>query len=409
MQGQQANTLCNESPSESRVVAYDKLLSDYWKTLADRTLTTESKERLGLPQRQSGCGVQYANTRRHAAFWRTGCATLQEVVADTRFPTAASFLEALPQYAAKLDAARQGLMQQGLTMSEGAPLADALIRNSWTQSMFVGIVQKRKYNAILRSLCEPRAANFRGAGGPGAAGFLQYPIDAECSVEDCLWSAALRKRIGLPRAEASDGELATAKQTCCCTSQEGHVCNAALDDNGTHAESEQSGGGVIRRHNRLKKAVGSLVKRRTQQEPLYEQRVPSWDRIRRGRRGTDIEHAILDVEYSEDGARRWIDVTVRQPAAAPDAATRAAAKKDGEASRRAEREKHERYPGPQLTPFAMETPGRICAEARFWLLAKVRELPPDMQRSEIDRAYRMLSCAVQSECAKQLRKAAGLK
>ena len=200
-----------EVPSEIEVTAYDKLLTDCWQTLADRTLTEESKERLGLPQRLAGCGVQYASTRRHAAFWKTACATLEEVVVDTPFPTAASFLEAAPHYAAKLDAARQGLIQQGLTMSEGAPLADALLRNNWTQSMLVGIVQKKKHNAILRSLCDSRAANFRGAGGPGAAGFLQFPSDATCSVEDCLWSVALRKRLGLNRAEASESELASAR------------------------------------------------------------------------------------------------------------------------------------------------------------------------------------------------------
>ena len=151
------------------------------------------------------------------------------------------------------------------------------------------------------------------------------------------------------------------------------------------------------------------MKRWTLQEPLYEQRVPSWDRNRRERAGSYVEHAILDIEYSEDGSRRWIDVTARQSAAGPDAATRSAARKDGEASRRAEREKHERYPGRQLTPFAVETPGRIGAEARFWLLAMIRELPADEHYFELDRAYRAISCAIQSECAKQLRKAAGLK
>ena len=130
---------------------------------------------------------------------------------------------------------------------------------------------------------------------------------------------------------------------------------------------------------------------------------------RRSRGGTYIEHAILDIEYSEDGGRRWIDTTVRQSAAGPEAATRAAARKDGEAARRAEREKHERYPGPHLTPFAVETPGRVGAEARFWLLAMVRELPADIQSYELERAYRLVSCAVQSECAQQLRKAAGPK
>ena len=42
-------------------------------------------------------------------------------------------------------------------------------------------------------------------------------------------------------------------------------------------------------------------------------------------------------------------------------------------------------------------------------LHQIRQLPDDMQARELDRAYRVVSCAVHSEAAKQLRKAAGLK
>ena len=62
-----------------------------------------------------GCGAQFAATRRHAAYWSMSCATLDEVVAGTRFSTVATFLEAVPQLAAKLETARQGLVQQGLS------------------------------------------------------------------------------------------------------------------------------------------------------------------------------------------------------------------------------------------------------------------------------------------------------
>lgn len=62
-----------------------------------------------------------------------------------------------------------------------------------------------------------------------------------------------------------------------------------------------------------------------------------------------------------------------------------------------------------MVPFIVETPGRIGAEARFWLLQQIRQLPEDMQAAELDRAYRIISCVVQSEAAKQLRKAAALK
>ena len=143
--------------------------------------------------------------------------------------------------------------------------------------------------------------------------------------------------------------------------------------------------------------------------PLYEQRVPQWDRPSRraGHEGT-TEHAVLDLEYTDDDGRRWIDVTVRHPAAGDAAAIRIAARRDGEATRRAERCKHDRYPGPRLTPFAVETPGRIGAEARLWLSRQVRALPEESQVAERARAYKVISCAVQSECALQLRRAAGL-
>ena len=163
-----------------------------------------------------------------------------------------------------------------------------------------------------------------------------------------------------------------------------------------------------RRHGRLQRVVGSLIKRWRQQEPLYEQRVPSWDRRARSSAGETIEHAVLDIEYADDDGTRWIDVSVRHPAAGSDTEVRNAARRDGEASRRGERTKHERYPGQRLTPFVTETPGRIGAEARYWLLSQVRALPEDTQARELDHAYRAISCAIQSEVAKQLRRAAGL-
>ena len=79
------------------------------------------------------------------------------------------------------------------------------------------------------------------------------------------------------------------------------------------------------------------------------------------------------------------------------------------ASRRAERVKHERYPGVQLVPFAVEVGGRLGAEARTFLLNETRQLPRDLQAKELSRACRVVSCALQVEVARQLRRAAALK
>ena len=60
-------------------------------------------------------------------------------------------------------------------------------------------------------------------------------------------------------------------------------------------------------------------------------------------------------------------------------------------------------------PFAVETSGRLGAEARLWLLTQVRELPYDIRFKELLREYAVVSCAVQLEVAKQLRRAVNLK
>ena len=105
----------------------------------------------------------------------------------------------------------------------------------------------------------------------------------------------------------------------------------------------------------------------------------------------------------------WLDVTIRHSAAGGPAELSAAARRDGEACRRGEREKHARYPGDRLVPFALECAGRLGGEARQWLRAQVRALPEDMQLFELTRAYKIVSCALQGQVARQLRKAAGLR
>ena len=122
-----------------------------------------------------------------------------------------------------------------------------------------------------------------------------------------------------------------------------------------------------------------------------------------------MELAILDIECNDGGARRWVDVTVRHPLAGSPAEVQRAAKRAGEAARRGEREKHTRYPGDRLTAFAVESYGRIGAEARQWLRKLAAELPDDVRAAEMTRAYKVISCAVQSELAVQLRAASGLK
>ena len=134
--------------------------------------------------------------------------------------------------------------------------------------------------------------------------------------------------------------------------------------------TEQLGGGVLARHGRLAKAVGGLVSRWRQNTPLFEPRVPGWDRPRQhALPGQDpTERAILDVELATEDGRRWVDVTVRHPRASryqPNASRTA-----GHAAATAEREKEARYPaagGRSIWAVMHETWGRLGQQAEVLL------------------------------------------
>ena len=398
--------LCSQQEAQN----YDNVLKGAWETLLNRQLDDPATLLLGLPVKLGGTGVQWATTRRCAAYWAGWTAAAPEVQKDAGHQTLADLLNALPQTAAQLQQAREGLAAQGVPVQEGAALSNAL-GTHWKQRLYLTVAHKKAHAAHHQGLSVPGKATFHSAGGPGAGAFLKYPEDANCAMEDAHWETALRQRLGLKRAEHSQQTLLTARETCANrTAATGVTCGRPLDAQGKHSSTCKSGGGVLKKHGRLESAVCGLIKRWTLQTPLQEQRVPTWDReVDTADGGRRTETAILDIAYTDGAARRWIDVTIRHPLGGSSSEVSQAARRAGEAARRGERNKHARYPGEQLTAFAVETYGRVGAEARQWLKKLSSELPEEVQTAELNRAYKVISCAVQSELAEQLRAASGLK
>ena len=399
------HSLRMELATDEATQRYDDQLLASWRELLQRDLGDEARTLLGLPAREGGVGAQLASTRRYAAYLASWGAAAEEVTEDLGSGTLADCLVRLPRATTLLEKARQGLRAQGLELAGGGDLATAL-RTPLRQGLATEKVQKTTRAALLQRLPLSRQAELRGAAGRGSAGFLAYPEDALCTLEDAHWETATRQRLQLPRAELSQQELAAAGAACCLHGADGTSCARALDERGYHALTCQLGGGVVLRHGRLARRTGGLLTRWRGERPLFEQRVPTWDRTRAN---GELERAILDLEYQDDDGRRWLDVSIRHPAAGTQAELRVAARRDGEASRRGERDKHARYPGARLTPFVLEAGGRMGAEARFWLLSQVRQMPEDQQQRELARAYKVLSCGLQADTAKQLRSAAGLR
>jgi len=178
-----------------------------------------------------------------------------------------------------------------------------------------------------------------------------------------------------------------------------------LDANGKHSADCLPGGGVLKRHIELEKAVAGLARRWHGVEPKLEQHITELDQ--QNADGTS-RRAVLDVVVPFIAGRQLIDVTVRQGDAESRAAVRAAAAKDGLPSPKAEQEKHARYPAPGLVAFAVEGCGRLGGEARSWLRIGASTQPADMQVKELTRARRVISAVVQGQTARALRASAGL-
>ena len=399
-----------ELASDADTEAYDVQIQQCWAEMLERDLGANSQEILGLPSRLGGIGVQYASTRRFAAYLASWTAVAKEVTNDIGCSTVADSLDSLPSIAGKLEAAREGLAKQGLNLTEGGSLA-AAVSQDLRQGLAVEKVQKNKQASLKQRLPQLQQAELLGASGPGAGSFLLYPSEPLCAMEDTHWETAARHRLQMEKPECRRSEEAGRTSRCSLRTAEGRICQVDLDDGGVHAATCPCGGGVVRKHARLSRLTGSLLKRWRFEEPLYEQRVPTWDRDRIDNRTGQpyVERAVLDIEYLDDDGRRWLDVSIRHSAAGSDADIRRAAKRGGEASRRGEREKHARYEGDRLVPFVLETHGRIGAEARYWLNSQISRLPPDQQAAELQRAYKCLSSTLQTQLARQLRSAAGLR
>ena len=102
---------------------------------------------------------------------------------------------------------------------------------------------------------------------------------------------------------------------------------------------------------------------------LTEQFVPRWDRV--NAQG-QLERARLDVVFADaQGRQVYLDVAVTDPATTCVQEQRRRARRNGAAALREEDAKRIRYPGPELTPFVIETFGRLGASADAFLRSVV--------------------------------------
>ena len=165
--------------------------------------------------------------------------------------------------------------------------------------------------------------------------------------------------------------------------------------------------GVDNRHNRLRDWLADCITALTGQTTFIEQLVPRWDRQVRAN-GTDtIEHAKLDVVFTNShGQRTYLDVVVPTAGSTNPETVRARAARDGAAAARAEDGKRVRYPGPDLVPFAVEALGRPGKDA-IAFLRSLAPADPELRSAALGSAWQALSVVLQTANADLVLAAAG--
>ena len=197
----------------------------------------------------------------------------------------------------------------------------------------------------------------RGAGGPGAGGFLLPVEEGDPALPDAHFLAALKMRLRC--LVCPDGT------TCQHRRADGTVCGATLDPKGWHAKKCEVGGSRNARHDNMRDWHAPLHTRLTGHHAVKEQRVPGWDRV--NRQTGELQLARLDVATRDPatGQPVYVDwsITCEHSTYAP--RRQACSNNDGVAAAAMVQEKRSRYPPEHgnLVPLVFETGGRPSDEA----------------------------------------------
>ena len=147
--------------------------------------------------------------------------------------------------------------------------------------------------------------------------------------------------------------------------------------------------------------LATLAKRGMDPRPRVEQVVPQLQ----ARVCGQVGQARLDVIIHDAARRMLVDVTVVSPNAGDASFVNACSRRDGYAARRAAVAKRRKYDDPDLLPFAIETGGRLGADARSLLSAMAARA--ENPTKELSYLYRAVSSLLQDGVARQLEKVTG--
>ena len=260
----------------------------------------------------------------------------------------------------------------------------------------MSFIHKETLRTLRAGMDDDAVACLKSASGQAVGAFLETPMDDKWVMSNSRFVTACMRRLGAPWPGFKTPPAAV--PTCANKTSTGRVCGALCDAIGKHQECCAPGGGLMSRHDGLVRCIGLLAARNLDPKPKLEQILPELARPVAGQ----VEQARLDVVVQDGTERLLVDVVVVSVLAGDASFRRACARRDGHAVRRAEISKRSRYPTAELVPFAIETGGRLGADARAFLVRCADgALDPT---KELQYLYRAVSSCLQDGVARQLLK-----
>ena len=373
---------------EAWCLAWDVEVAGMVATWVGQELSQDQRLQVFLPLRDSGMGLGSAEARRAGAFVGSWEQCFSEVAGACGPETAEAVWEAAPLTRDALTRAQGVLRRQGASGSLdwerrlGSPAKRR--QKHWVQE-----VQEAMKGQLEGMVEESERVELRTAGGKGSGGFLEAATEEEQQIPDAHFIRALRRRLRVRPSEM--GGTCRHKNK----GNGGALCGQALDARGLHARVCNSGGGILRRHDRIRDWLAKWIGKMLGQEVPTEQYVGKWDRWKRDARGQLVlERARLDIVFQGRAGPVYVDIAVVEAGAGAASTLRERSVQDGLAAAREEDDKRRRYPGPDLVPFVVEAGGRLGESAQS-LIRSVAPRDPVDRGQEIAAAKRTLSALLQ--------------
>ena len=168
--------------STDEAMKYDEQVARSWSTLL-HTCITAREERLWLPARLGGLGALSARTRAAPAAWASWVAVTHDLMGHFSSPSVHGLLSVTPVVQHLIAGLHVRVAEQGWPAYFASMGYERALLQPAKTSMLMGYVHKKTCLQLTSGMTTRQFAMFRSMRGPGAAAFLEAPLDEICDTE----------------------------------------------------------------------------------------------------------------------------------------------------------------------------------------------------------------------------------